>query len=196
MRQADERLVKTPVKIKPNRDLLPVPVDKQNVSSLPTELTLNPYSPLMPEPSNPENLPQHVSQNRLQSTAIGEASRTDRVIEAMCDQLALSRLPLSEPGIFDGSDPLRFPVWRMSFNSLINHRALSETDKLNLLSKYLGGEAYTAIQGYLFLAPSEAFKESYKLLNSRYGDNFIIASTFKERLKSWPKFGGTDSVGL
>ena len=172
------------------------PENEQNDSKLPTELTLDPFSPLMPESIKPENTAPRSSQNRLQSTAIGEPSNTDRVIEAMCDQLTLTRLPFSEPGVFDGRDPLRFTVWKKSFDALIKHRALSDSDKLSLLSKYVSGAAYTAIQGYLFLESSEAFKASYKILNERYGDNFIVASTLKERLKTWPKFGGTDSVGL
>ena len=185
-----ERLVKIPVETKSS------PENEQNDSRLPNELTLDPFSPLMPESIKHENTAPRSSQNRLQSTAIGEPGNTDRVIEAMCDQLTLTRLPFSEPGVFDGRDPLRFTVWKKSFDALIKHRALSDSDKLSLLSKYLSGAAYTAIQGYLFLESSEAFKASYKILNERYGDNFIVASTLKERLKTWPKFGGTDSVGL
>ena len=189
------RLSRTPVSIQSYEGYKPTPVELKGASQ-PTDFNINPSPLTILEHHNPRNEDKFADRDRLQSTAIGDTSGTDRVIEVMCDQLALTRLPLSEPAIFDGSNPLQFPRWRMSLDSLTNHRALTDTDKLNLLSRYLKGEAYNAIQGYLFLSPSEAFKESYKLLNERYGDNYIIANTFKERLKSWPKFGATDTTGL
>ena len=165
--------------------------DVQSVAKL-KRAGFDSFPPAIKESSDNRSL----NQDHLQSTAVGDISNTDRVIEAMCDQLALTRLPLSEPTVFDGSNPLQFPVWRKSLDSLTSHRALSDTDKLNLLSKYLKGEPLTVIQGYLYLDPSEAFRESYKVLNERYGDNFVVAGTFKERLRAWPQFGATDTVGL
>ena len=58
---------------------------------------------------------------------------SDRAIEAVCGQLALSRLPISQPEIFDGKDPLSYPIWKLSFDALINHQAMTATDKLTLL---------------------------------------------------------------
>ena len=111
-------------------------------------------------------------------------------------QLAFTRLPISEPDIFDGKDPLSFPIWRLSFDALISHRAITDIDKLNLLNKYLGGEAKKAVRGFLMLTPSEAYSAAYSLLLSRYGDNFKLANAFQDRLKTWPKIGSTDVAGL
>ena len=110
--------------------------------------------------------------------------------------MALSRLPQIEPETFSGGDPLKFPVWRIAFDALVKHKAMSDGDKLNLLNRYLAGEAKTAIQGYLMLPPSEAYSSAYALLLERYGDNFKIANDFKDRLKLWPKVGETDILGL
>ena len=192
------RLTRTPVSIQSYDDYKPISSEPKKISksAVPTNFDINPSPSTILEHHNSKNEDRFNDRDRLQSTTIGDTSGADRVIEAMCDQLALTRLPLSEPATFDGSNPLQFPMWKMSLDSLTKHRALTDTDKLNLLSRYLRGEAYTAIQGYLFLSLSEAFKESYKLLNERYGDNFVIANTFKDRLKSWPKFGATDTTGL
>ena len=140
--------------------------------------------------------PSESPHEHLHYSGGGNTSSADRVIEAVCSQMALSRLPLTQPDVFDGRDSLQFPVWKMTFDSLINHGSMSATDKLNLLNRFVGGEAKIAIQGYLLLPPSEAFKAAYNLLLERYGDSFNIANEFRNRLKLWPKVGGTDTTGL
>ena len=57
----------------------------------------------------------------------------------VCSQMALSRLPVLVPEIFVGKDPLSFPIWKMAFEALVGCRAMSDSDKLNLLYRYLGG---------------------------------------------------------
>ena len=128
--------------------------------------------------------------------AQANTENADRVIEAVCGQMALARIPIAVPDVFDGNDPLSFPIWRMTFDSLISNKAMTATDKLTLLNRYLGGEAKSAIKGFLMLAPSEAYEEAYNLLLARYGDKFKLASTFHERLRSWSRVSGTDIVGL
>ena len=126
----------------------------------------------------------------------GSNNDRNNAMGAMCNQMALSRLPLSQPTPFDGKNSLQYPVWKMSFDSLINHGSISATEKLNLLNSYVIGEAKEAIQGYLLLPPSEAYEAAYNLLSRRYGDKTMIANEFKRKLRSWPKIGGTDMVGL
>ena len=110
--------------------------------------------------------------------------------------MALSRLPQIEPETFSGCDPLKFPVFKMAFDPLVSHKAMSDSDKLNLLNRYLDSETKAALQGYLMLPPSEAYSSAYTLLLERYGDNFKIANAFKDRLKLWPRVRGTDILGL
>ena len=160
---------------------------------------LNPNAPKVFPPTLHEQSyikPSESPHEHLHYSGGGNTSSADRVIEAVCSQMALSRLPLTQPDVFDGRDSLQFPVWKMTFDSLINHGSMSATDKLNLLNRFVGGEAKIAIQGYLLLPPSEAFKAAYNLLLERYGDSFNIANEFRNRLKLWPKVGGTDTTGL
>ena len=124
------------------------------------------------------------------------SNRAEDVIEAVCGQLALARLPIPEPDVFDGKNPLSYSAWQLSFDALVNHRALTATDKLALLNKFVGGEAKAAIEGYLMMPPQEAYEEAYALLASRYGDPLNIANAYKERLRAWPRIAGSDSTGL
>ena len=136
------------------------------------------------------------AQERFQYSGAVDPNNADRIIEAMCTQMALSRLPPAEPDVFDGQDQLRFPIWRIAFDSLISYGNMTDTNKLNLLNKYVGGQVKAAIEGYLLLPPSEAFQAAYNLLVKRYGDHYNMAKAFRDRLRAWPKVGATDISGL
>ena len=134
----------------------------------------------------------------LSSTPAGgkdKLNSSERVIETVCAQMALSRLPILEPQVFTGQDPLLFPVWKISFDTLVHHKAINDNEKLHFLSRYVGGEARKAIQGF-FLLSTGAYRKSYETLVNRYGDQFKIANSFRQRLKAWTRIGSTDSSAL
>ena len=43
---------------------------------------------------------------------------------------------------------------------------------------------------------SGAYQKSYQVLVERYGDQFTMAGSFRQRLKTWPRVGSTDGAGL
>ena len=59
----------------------------------------------------------------------------------------------------------------------------------------MSGEARKAIQGY-FLLSTGAYNKSYQMLVERYGNQFKVAGSFRQRLKAWQKISSTDSAGL
>ena len=83
-----------------------------------------------------------------QSNLEGNNNSSDRVIRAVCEQMSLSRLPIMEPQVFTGQDPLQFPVWKASFDALVHYKAITDAERLHFLSRYVGGEAKRAIQGF------------------------------------------------
>ena len=89
---------------------------------------------------------------------------TDQALELMCGQLALTRIPIGEPVVFDGRNPLAFPLWKVKFDALTSNKIMTDTDRVSLLSKYLSGEASSAIEGYLTLPPEIAYHRAYHLL--------------------------------
>ena len=167
--------------------------DISNIAFLDSTNTEEPR--VFPNPSGIQREPIRRAEE-YHSLSQADTSNMDRMIEAVCGQLALSRLPVIEPDVFDGRDLLSFPIWKLSFDALVDHRAMSATDRLNLLSRFLDGEAKAAVKGYLMLPPGEAYGRAYKLLNERYGDNFKLANTYKDRLRKWPRLGGMDASGL
>ena len=103
---------------------------------------------------------------------------TDRNLELMSGQLALNRILVGEPTIFDGKNPLAFPLWKTKFEVLTSNKFMSDTDRVSLLSQYLSGEPRLAIEGYLTLPPEVAFHRAYHLLLTRYGNKFDLANSF------------------
>ena len=116
-------------------------------------------------------------------------------ISKLCSQLVLSRLPSAEPEVFSG-DPLEYNDWINSFEALISSRSLPDSEGIFYLKKYLSGEAKSCVQGLLSLSTSEAFHAALKLLKERFGDDFVIANAFRQKLRKWPKIQNHDYAGL
>jgi len=110
-------------------------------------------------------------------------------------QMYISRLPPPEPGIFVG-DPIQFPGWLTSFELLIESRQITAAERLHYLKRYLDGPAKECIEGFVVLSTDSAYDEAKKLLKERFGDNFIVASAFRQKLHDWPKISGNDAGGL
>ena len=127
--------------------------------------------------------------------SLPEESSSDKVVKVLCDQLTLSRLPLPEPGVFTG-EPLQFPSWERAFDTLMANKSIPECERLHYLSKYLGGDAKSCVEGYFLLATPNAYEEARKLLSARYGHSFSIGKAFWDKLNKWPRIHYKDAAGL
>ncbi|XP_038069094.1 uncharacterized protein LOC119738319 [Patiria miniata] len=117
------------------------------------------------------------------------------ITKCLVDQLSLSRLPPPEPGLFSG-DPLKFPSWKSSFETLIERRGIPPSERLHYLKKYLAGSAKDVVEGFFLLSEDDAYLKAKELLQQRFGDPFIVASAFRDKLDSWTKINSRDGTGL
>ena len=117
---------------------------------------------------------------------------TAQDLSDLCSKINLPRL---EPEIFSGSR-VDFPLWLKSFESLIERNTISPTERLYFLSKYTAGEAKETIKGYFMQDTEYAYIDAKRHLQTRYGDKYSAAETFKEKLHSWPVVKGGDRKGL
>lgn len=67
------------------------------------------------------------------------------VISKLLEVQNQNRLPLPEPGIFNGN-PLQFLIWLQAFETLIEGRAINPAERLHFLGKYVTGEAKELIK--------------------------------------------------
>ncbi|XP_067940172.1 uncharacterized protein [Watersipora subatra] len=105
------------------------------------------------------------------------------------------QLPLSEPKVFDGN-PVDYPRWALSFDILIGKKPLSDSEKLDYMSKYLGGKALEVVNGYFLLQSETAYVEARAVLDARFGDPFTIAQGFRSKLEQWSAIKPRDHDGL
>ena len=124
-----------------------------------------------------------------------EDGSTRQLIETLCSQLSLSRLPPPEPLAFSG-DVLMYQSWKRSFETLISSRGVPNDERLHYLNRYIEGEARECVECYLLTNSSTAFEDSVKELDRRFGNSFIVGEKMRDKIDSFPKISGKDSQGL
>lgn len=117
------------------------------------------------------------------------------LVKVLAEAISANRLPIPEPNIFSG-DPLKFNHWKSSFHTLIEKKNIPATEKIFFLQKYVGGAAKEALEGYFLTDSEDSYYAAWDLLNERYGEPFVIAKAFRDKLHSWPKLGSRESADL
>ncbi|XP_070556646.1 uncharacterized protein [Ptychodera flava] len=115
--------------------------------------------------------------------------------ENLASSVSLSRLPTPEPPIFTG-DPLAYPDWLSSFTTLVELRGVPPLERIHYLKKYLGGPAKEAVGGCFLLRSEQAYEEAKAILNERYGNPFTVTEAFRNKIETWPRISGKDSMAL
>nr|XP_055051100.1 uncharacterized protein LOC129436861 [Misgurnus anguillicaudatus]XP_055051101.1 uncharacterized protein LOC129436861 [Misgurnus anguillicaudatus] len=134
----------------------------------------------------------HQQENVVQSAHLSEVTQ---LAQAVQDSIAINRLPIPEPTVFNG-DPIQFVEWKSSFMSLIDKKGISTADKLYYLKKYVSGPAHKYLEGTFYRSDEAAYKEAWNKLNQRFGQPFINQRAFREKLSTWPKIRSKDAEGL
>ena len=127
--------------------------------------------------------------DRMGDDPSGDALR--ELVKSLAEQVSLSRLPSPEPSMFYG-DPMRYPSWKIAFQTLSEHRRIPAGERLHYLKKYIGGQ----VESYSFLLPEDAFEEAKGWLEERYGNQFVIADAFRDKLENWQRINPRDGTTL
>lgn len=112
-------------------------------------------------------------------------SPTQIITEAISTAMNVKKIAPPEPPVFSG-DPLQYPDWKMSFNCLIEER-VPTADRIHYLKRYLNGPAKEAVNGYFLLKDKSAYQRARDVLEERYGNPYMVAEAFREKLDKWPK---------
>ena len=132
---------------------------------------------------------QDVSQERVLQDDSGE------LVKILAEAISANRLPIPEPTVFSG-DPLKFNHWKSSFHTLIERKNIPTAEKIFFLQKYVGGAAKEALEGYFLTDSEDSYCAAWGLLNQRYGEPFVIAKAFRDKLHAWPKIASRESSEL
>ncbi|XP_028316746.1 uncharacterized protein LOC114471941 [Gouania willdenowi] len=159
----------------PMPDIKPL-VQLQSPNS--TMQTLNPSSP-------PFIAQSQTATNQALPTSPSIQNNSD-FVSMLAEAITANRLPTPEPAVFSG-DPLTFKDWQLSFETLIDRKAIPQKEKLYYLRKYVDGAAKKTIEGFFLLGTDVAYDSAWQLLEKRFGDPFIIGKSFRDKLDGWPK---------
>ena len=144
-----------------------------------------------------------VPQTGQQSAAASaQTSRQDQNIDViqglvnlLREEVKQSHLPALELNVFYG-DVTQFELRLKSFETYIENKTSSPIERLHYLGKYTEGEAKAAILGYIQLRTEDTYQEAKNRLMDRYGNEFVRASAYKRRIRSWPMIKSGDGKAL
>ena len=119
----------------------------------------------------------------------------ERLADLMTQRHARELLPLPEPETFSG-ELLHNPTWKKSFDTIVERRTDSSSQRLYYLGRYTTGEAKESISGLLALDSEDAYLEARKILSDRFGNPYLVANAYKKKIKEWPNVPPNDGIGL
>lgn len=130
-----------------------------------------------------------------QATTTSSNGSTAGFVEVLAGALTANRIPVPESSVFSG-DPLKYNDWKLSFETLIDQKNIQDKEKIYFLCRYIGGQAKNALEGYFLLGTESAYASACEILEERYGNPFMIAKSYRDKLQAWPKIGSKDSFEL
>ena len=156
---------------------------------------VNYTSPPLQHSSQPiQGSVEHVLDQRINPSQTN-GNIVERLADLMTQRHTRNSLPLPEPETFHG-DVLDYPLWKKSFDSIVERRADSPSHRPYYLGRYTSGEAEEAISGLLTLESEDAYREARKILVDRYENPFLVANAYKRRIKDWPSIPPNDGTRL
>lgn len=155
----------------------------------------HPDQGLTPPQSSETPIVQHPQPLRDVAPSSVLQDGTGELVKVLAEAISANRLPIPEPTIFSG-DPLKFNHWKSSFQTLIERKNISTAEKIFFLQKYVGGAAKDALEGYFLIDSEDSYHAAWDLLNERYGEPFVIAKSFRDKLHAWPKIASRESAEL
>ena len=146
--------------------------------------------------------PEHASHNtsrpvQNQSAGYSNPVATDlqAIVKSLAEALAITRLPAPKPPVFKG-DPLAFPSWIAAFKHLVSNDSIKPEDKMLILRDYIDGPAKQAVGDLYFELSESSYNSALEILQKRFGEDYTIAETLKEKLDNWPNVKDKDYSSL
>ena len=169
--------------------------------SLANHSTLNPSADEYCSPERHSS--QENNRRELSEASDGHPSLSEDVLQHVMDlkrqqqqQLTLAlTLPQAEVPTF-GGDPIEYCDFVRSFENLIEAKTTSSRAILYYLVQYTSGDVRELMRSCLSMSPDEGYLEARKLLKSRYGQAYKIATAYVDRLTKGPPIGAEDGAGL
>ena len=127
-----------------------------------------------------DNVDQSIGQT-LNSTMRSDISES--VIEQQQKMIDMLQAPKAELKTFDG-DPLKYWTFIRSFESNVHDVLSDPAARLTRLIQYTTDEAEDAISSCTIMEPSHGYETAREILKDRFGNNFVIAKAWLDKITS------------
>lgn len=97
-----------------------------------------------------------------------------------------SMLPKNEPMVFDGTDLTQFRTFMVAFETIIESKCDSDSDRLYYLEKYTSGNPRKLVRSCFGNDCKKSYQKALKLLRAKYGNEFRIGESYLQKLEQWP----------
>ena len=112
----------------------------------------------------------------------------------LAEYINASMLHVPEPITFN-SNPLDYPSWKTSFNTLIESNNIKASEKI-YLKIYLHVDVKLLIECTSFFDDDHAFERANELLDKRFGNSFLISESIRDKLYNLKIIKENYSFGL
>ena len=126
----------------------------------------------------------HALQEMLNVSKVQQQS----LVEAM-------QMPRCEIMRFDG-DPLKYWPFIRSFKTTVDKKTADPGQKLACLMQYCTGAVSRLLQCCLVSEPQRGYQLALKLLEERFGNNFVIANEWVKKITKGPQVKGRTELRL
>lgn len=145
-----------------------------------------------------------ISSNLEQPVAVAADVNAGNVVDKGDDDVpalllkghSMYRLPFNEPEKFDGTDITKFQPFVLAFERTIASRCSNYVDRYYYLQRYTGGRARDLVVSCNGGDSRTSYEEAWKLLQENYGDDYLIAHQYLEKLDQWPAIAAEDVSAL
>ena len=130
------------------------------------------------ETSRHEELERRLEPAKEISRVSGTGEKTTGSLEALIGVLQAPKVDLP---MFKG-DPMQYHIFMRAFDDNVERAISDPSSKLARLVQLCTGEAGRVIRGCTLMRPERGYARARQLLKDRYGDEFVIAELWGQRL--------------
>ncbi|XP_070203690.1 uncharacterized protein [Littorina saxatilis] len=123
------------------------------------------------------------------------SAESQTLVKSLAEALTISRLPIPRPTVFKG-DPLAYPAWIAAFQHLVRSDAVRPEDKMLILRDHVEGPAKEAVGDLYYELSETSYTRALDILKDRFGEDYTISESLKEKLESWPEIKSNDCTAL
>ena len=132
---------------------------------------------------DPDNLQLEAVTLQRQKTVL--QAQQNRIVELLA--VIQNKTKLLQPRVpFFDENPLDYRSFIRAFESLIESRTYSSTERLYYLEQYTMGDVKELIKSCHHLPPDVGYEDAHKLLKKKFVDEYGVALAYESKALAWP----------